>query len=249
MPAIELSQLNHDLILELFELTLSTDAVGNPIVTPGQTLWFCNQSYQGFEVLFRGNTYNAFPIVASNFSVSAGGQAETANITLSNVNTGLMPLIRQYDDLVNCRLIRRRVLYKHIDGLVSGAQYTPFPTANPNALLEESYWYLDRVEFNKLEVKWDLRRLRDLGNYQLPGRVVAANLCGFQYRKWTALGFNYAGTSECQYSGSAYFDLNDNQVYDPSKDSCSHTLKACELRNNSTRFGGFPGAGQINYAN
>ena len=249
MSEIELSKLTHDSIIELFDLDLTTDAVGNSIV-PGQVLRFCNWSYQGRAFVFRGNPYTPFPIVASDFSIQAGGQAETANITLSNVTTGLIPLIRTYNDLVNTKLIRRRIFYKHLDGVqVSGDMYAPFPTANSNAVLEESYWYLDRVEFNKLEVKWELRRLRDMGNYQLPGRIVAANLCGFQYRKWNGSGFDYSDTLECAYSGADYFDLNDLSTNgDPSKDVCSHTLKACELRHNAPRFGGFPGAGQINYA-
>jgi lambda family phage minor tail protein L len=230
--SIELAQLNHDSVIELFDLDLSS-------VLPGQAFYFCNFSYQGFQLAFRGRIYVPTPIMASKFSISAGGQAETATLVISNINTGLMPLIRQYNDLVNCQLVRRRVFFKNMDGQIA---------ANPNAVLEESYWYLDRVEYNKMEVRWELRRLRDMGNYQLPGRVVAANLCGFQYRRWTGSGFDYSGTSECAYSGAACFDLNDNPT-DQSRDSCGHTLASCELRKNARRFGGFPGAGQINYAN
>lgn len=226
----ELSKLAHDSIIELFDLDLTS-------VVPGQFFHFCNYSYQGYNFVFQGKVYIPFPIVGSRFGISGTGQPEAAFLIASNITLGLMPLIREYNDLVNCKLIRKRVFFKNLDGQSA---------ANPNAILDESHWYLDRVEYNKLEIRWELRRLRDLGNTQIPGRVVAANLCAFRYRRWVGNGFDYSKTAECGYHGQKYFDLND-QPCDPSRDACSHSLKACELRFNGPRFGGFPGAGQINY--
>lgn len=228
---VALSQLKHDAIIDLYDLDLTK-------VVPNQWFYFTNYEYLGFTLSFQNRAYVPMPIQCEGMAMNGTGQAETATLKLSNIVVGFMALIRDYQDLADCRLIRRRVFFRNLDG----QQF-----ANPAAVLDESHWYLDRVQYNKLEIQWELRRLRDLGNYKLPARVVASDLCGFRYRRWVGTSFDYSNTSECGYQGNRYFDLNDLPC-GPERDVCSHTLQACELRRNSTRFGGFPGAGNINYS-
>lgn len=90
-------------------------------------------------------------------------------------------------------------------------------------------------------VKFALRSALDLEGSVIPSRPIIKNVCG-----WATIG-RYRGP-ECQYTGTRYFDINDNPVDTPDKDVCSYRLSGCQARFGKYAelpFGGFPGTSLI----
>jgi phage-related protein len=108
--------------------------------------------------------------------------------------------------------------------------------ADDTAHFSDEIWYVDRkaVETNT-HIQFELTAAHDIHGVKLPSRTVVANSCPWVYRG-----------VECGYSGSSYWDINNNTVAASSEDVCSKTFTACELRfpePAESPFGGFPGAG------
>jgi len=107
--------------------------------------------------------------------------------------------------------------------------------ADDTAHFSDEVWYIDRkaVETNT-HLQFELTAAHDIHGVKLPARTVVANSCPWLYK----------GT-ECGYSGSTYWDINNNTVVSSSDDICSKTFTSCELRfpeSVESPFGGFPGA-------
>jgi lambda family phage minor tail protein L len=149
-------------------------------------------------------------------------------------------LCLQYQDLVGGKLIRHRTLGKYLDAV-------NFPNGNANAdpdqEIPNDQWFLERKSSEtSTSVTWELSSALNFNGVQLPGRQIVANGC-----TWLSRG-GYKGPY-CGYSGSAYFDINDNAVSDPAKDVCGGRLSSCKARfgaNNPLPYGSFPAAGILN---
>lgn len=110
-------------------------------------------------------------------------------------------------------------------------------TADSDADFADEIWYVDRkaVETNSY-IQFELTAAHDVQGVKLPARSIIANNCPWRYR----------GT-ECGYTGSNYFDIDNNSVASLADDVCAKTFTACEKRypldTQEIPFGGFPGAG------
>ncbi|WP_329767301.1 phage minor tail protein L [Stenotrophomonas maltophilia] len=116
------------------------------------------------------------------------------------------------------------------------------PTADPNEHFEDEIWFIERkVAETKETVEFELATAIDLNGEVLPGRQIMSNVC-----TWLLRG-GYRGPY-CSYTGSAYFDINDNPVDDPGRDVCAGLVRSCKRRfgeNNELPYGGFPAAGLV----
>jgi len=119
----------------------------------------------------------------------------------------------------------------------NGGIYYLNSTADADADFSDEIWYIDRkaIETNSY-IQFELTAAHDVQGVKLPGRAVLSNGCPWKYR----------GT-ECGYSGTNYFDIDNNSVSDAGDDVCAKTFTACEKRfpneDDEIPFGGFPGAG------
>jgi lambda family phage minor tail protein L len=97
-------------------------------------------------------------------------------------------------------------------------------------------WYIDRKSAETRDVvQWELASKFDLAGTLMPKRQLIANICQWEYR-----------SAECSYTGSNYFDINNNVVGTLAADRCGKRLSSCKLRFGDTNplpFGSFPGAG------
>jgi lambda family phage minor tail protein L len=122
---------------------------------------------------------------------------------------------------------RIRTLKKFLDGETN---------ADPNARFPTEIWYVDRKSSeNRDLVQFELASKFDLAGVMLPRRQIIANVCQWQYR-----------SAECGYTGSNYWNVNDQVVGTLAQDVCGKRLGSCRLRFGSTAelpFGSFPGAG------
>ena len=96
------------------------------------------------------------------------------------------------------------------------------------------------TEYKGVKFAWDknvkLFKSAKTGQF-IPKRQLVANICQWAYR-----------SSECSYSGSNYFDINDNSVSTLAADRCGKRLSSCKKRfgeNGELPFGSFPSAGRF----
>ena len=117
----------------------------------------------------------------------------------------------------------------------NGGTWYGNPTADDEAYFTEEIWYVDRKAVEtRTHIQFELGAAHDVQGVKIPSRAVIANLCPWKYKG-----------VECGYSGSNYFDIDNNST-NSAGDVCAKNFRACELRFPEPQelpFGGFPGAG------
>jgi lambda family phage minor tail protein L len=226
----ELAVLGPNAIIELFELQLDTTLHG------ASTTYYwhngVNAAVTG-SIVFAGNTYFRLPVEATGFDYTSSGSLPRPTLRISNVfsdMTALLLLVNATtpgNDLGGATVRRIRTLKKFLDGEAA---------ADPNARFPTEIWYVDRKSNeNRDLVEFELASKFDLAGVMLPQRQIIANVCQWKYRG-----------AECGYTGSNYWDVNDQSVGSLSLDACGKRVESCKLRFGATAelpFGSFPGAG------
>lgn len=225
---VDLQTLNPKSIVELFELDAT--ALG------GDMLRFHNgQNGLGANVVWQGNTYTAFPIEARGFEFNGRGQLPRPMLRVANVTGILGVLVRSYQDLLGAKLTRRRTLVKFLDAVNFSAGN---PYADPTAALPDDVYFIDRkATENKVLIEFELAAAMDIQGVKLPRRHIVQNVCPWSYRG-----------GECGYTGTNYFDANDQPVATLAQDVCGKRLASCKKRFgefDELPFGGFPAAGLV----
>lgn len=226
----ELAVLGPNAIIELFELQLDTTLHG------ASTTYYwhngVNAAVTG-NIVFAGNTYIRLPVEATGFDYTSSGSLPRPTLRVSNLFSDVTQLLLQVNattagnDLGGATVRRVRTLKKFLDGEAA---------ADPNARFPTEIWYVDRKSSeNRDLVQFELASKFDLAGVMLPKRQIIANVCQWQYR-----------SAECGYTGSNYWNVNDQVVGTLAQDVCGKRLGSCRLRFGSTAelpFGSFPGAG------
>jgi lambda family phage minor tail protein L len=226
----ELAVLGPNAIIELFELELDATLHG------ASTIYYwhngVNAAVTG-NIVFASNTYIRLPVEATGFDYSSSGSLPRPTLRVSNLFgdiTTLLLLVNAEtagNDLGGATVRRIRTLKKFLDGEAN---------ADPNARFPTEIWYVDRKSNeNRDLVEFELASKFDLAGVMLPQRQIIANVCQWQYRG-----------AECGYTGSSYFDINDDVVATLAQDACGKRVGSCKLRFGATSelpFGSFPGVG------
>jgi lambda family phage minor tail protein L len=226
----ELSVLAPNAIIELFQLQLVASLHG-----ASTTYYFhagVNAAISG-NIVFDGDTYVRLPIQAEGFEYSNTGTLPRPTLTVANLGgeiSALLLLANAFtpgNDLGGAVATRIRTLKKYLDGEAA---------ADPNARFPAEIWHIDRKSAETRDVvQWELASKFDLAGTLMPKRQLIANICQWEYR-----------SAECSYTGSNYFDINNNVVATLGADRCGKRLSSCKLRFGDTNplpFGSFPGAG------
>jgi lambda family phage minor tail protein L len=226
----ELAVLGPNAIIELFELQLDTTLHG------ASTTYYwhngVNAAVTG-NIVFAGNTYIRLPVEATGFDYTSSGSLPRPTLRVSNLFsdiTGILLLVNATtpgNDLGGATVRRVRTLKKFLDGEAA---------ADPNARFPTEVWYVDRKSNeNRDLVEFELASKFDLAGVMLPKRQIIANVCQWQYRG-----------DGCGYTGSNYWNVNDQPVGTLAADVCGKRVESCKLRFGATAelpFGSFPGAG------
>lgn len=226
LPIIpELQKLAPSAVIELFELDL----------TPfGDALYRFHAGSNGYKqnIVWQGNTYTAFPVEATGFEFTGQGQLPRPIFRVANLSSAISVLALQFEDMVGAKVTRKRTLKKYLDAVNFPDGN---PTADPDAYFNDEIYYIDRKSNeNRDVVEFELAVSFDLQGVMIPRRQIIQNLCPWTYR----------GT-ECGYTGTTYFDNNDNPVGSAGQDVCGKRLSSCKARFGATKelpFGGFPSA-------
>ena len=228
----DLSALAPDAIIELFELHYDNTLHGSTDILR----WHAgsNADVTG-NITWNGNDYSRLPVQAEGFEYTNGGTLPRPTLSVANLDGAVTALLLGVNlttpgnDLTGAKVKRIRTLKKFLDGESAADPYATFP-------IEE--WFIDRKATESRDVvSFELASKFDLSNKELPNRQVVANICQWQYR-----------SSECSYTGSNYFDVNNNSVGTLAQDACGKRLSSCKKRfgeNGELPFGSFPGAGLL----
>ena len=227
----EINNLEPDPFIDLFELRPLQNL--HNTTTPIRWHNGANEAITG-SVVYAGLTYNRIAIEATGFEKASTGTIPRPKLTVSNTDTLVSLLLNQVNtfnqgnDLCGCEVRRIRTTKEH---LTNGS--------DPDNSITAPYeiWIIDRKESENMNtVTFELTCNWDRPNAYVPKRQLIGNCCQWQYR-----------SSECSYTGSNYFDKNDNSVNSLANDVCGKRLSSCKARfgaNNPLPFGSFPLAGR-----
>ena len=228
----DLSAISPSAIIELFELHYDSTLHGSSDILR----WHAgsNADVTG-NITWNSNDYVRLPVQAEGFEYTNGGTLPRPTLSVANLDGAITALLLGVNlttpgnDLTGAKVKRIRTLKKFLDGESAADPYATFP-------IEE--WFIDRKATESRDVvSFELSSKFDLSNKELPNRQVVANICQWQYR-----------SSECSYTGSNYFDVNNNSVGTLAQDACGKRLSSCKKRfgeNGELPFGSFPGAGLL----
>lgn len=228
----ELAKIAPSAIIELFELHLDSTLHG----TSDIVRWHSgvNADVTG-NIIWSGNSYFRLPVAAEGFEYTNAGSLPRPTLTVANLDSTVtallldVNLVTSGNDLTGAKVKRIRTLKKFLDGETAADPYAAFP---------EEIWYIDRKATETRDlVSFELASKFDMAGTFIPKRQVVANICQWQYR-----------SAECGYTGTDYFDVNDNPAGSLGNDRCGKRISSCKARFGESAelpFGSFPGAGLI----
>lgn len=223
----EIQKLAPSAVIELFVLDLS-------LFGQGMVYFHAGTNALQQRVVWQGKAYDAFPIQVEGFEFNGNGQIPRPKLKVANITGAITALVLTYQDLVGAKITHKRTLAKYLDAVNFPAGVNP--TADPSAEFSDDIYYIDRKSRETRDViEFELAASFDLEGVNLPRRQIVQNVCPWRYR-----------SSECGYTGTSYFDANDQRVNANSQDICGKRLSSCQVRFGQTSelpFGGFPAAG------
>lgn len=223
----EIQKLEPSAIIELF--VLDATAFGGDVLR-----FHAGTNGLRQNLVWQGQAYTAFPVRASGFDMSGNGQLPRPKLQVANVTGAITLLVLTYDDLLGAKITRKRTLAKYLDAanFPGGTN----PSADATAEFPDDVFFIDRkVTETRDIVEFELAAAFDVAGVQLPRRQIIQNVCVWRYRG-----------GECGYTGTSYFDANDDPVGSAGLDVCGKRLSSCKARfgaNNPLPFGSFPAAG------
>lgn len=243
IPVSELQKINPSSIIELFELELSADLHG--VSTTYRFHAGINAVGSGHQnIVWQGNQYTKLPIQVDGFEYNAeSGSLPRPTITVANLLGSITAILLDVNtttagnDLTGAKFTRIRTLARFLDNDNFDGD-NPYGTPSTDEFPQEIYYVARKVTENRDLVQFELAAAFDLAGVRAPKRHCSQNLCPWIYKG-----------AECGYSGSNFFNANNESVDTSSEDVCGKKLSSCEVRfgaNNELPFGGFPGIGAFN---
>jgi lambda family phage minor tail protein L len=234
VPFSDLQAIAPSAVIELFELELNTTQHG-----VNETYYFHAgvNADNSANIVWNGQEYIRYPIEATDFVYTGTGSLPRPKLRVSNIfGTITAILLSLPDGLLGAKVSRIRTLARYIDGVNFPGGTNPLGTPDPTAEFPREIYYVDRKATETRDVvEFELAAVFDLAGIRAPKRQCIANICQWVYR-----------SAECSYTGSNYFDENDNTVGTLAADVCGKRLSSCKKRFGNfgiLPFGSYPGIG------
>lgn len=234
VPVSDLQAIAPSAVIELFELELNVAQHG--IADTYRFHAGTNLNSNG-EVIWAGNNYLRFSVEAEGFEYAGQGQLPRPKVRVSNILGTITALLLSLPDgLDGAKFTRIRTLARYIDAANFPGGTNPYGAPDPTAEFPREIFYVDRkVTETRDVVEFELAASFDLAGVRAPKRQCIGNICQWEYR-----------STECGYTGSSYFNENDQAVATLAADVCGKKLSSCKARFGSTAelpFGSYPGIG------
>jgi lambda family phage minor tail protein L len=206
----------------------------------GDVLYFTSAADFEEDIFWGGERYVAIPMDAVGFEYNTTGTIPQPTVTISNLFGAANNLLGAYRGLIGAQLVRIVTLTKYLDN-----GETPDPTAY---ISSDTFVIAQKMSQNAAAIAFKLASKIDQEGIKIPKRLILRDVCSRTYRVWDEEGqaFNYSKAT-CPYSGSLYYNENDQPVVDPASDVCSRTMTGCVDRFGSLPLPGyfFPGVGKV----
>lgn len=218
IPVSDLQQPAPSAIIELFEIELIAAIHGSSDIYRfhnGTNVLNNNQ------IVWAGNGYARMPIEADGFEYSGTGTLPRPKVQISNLfGTITTILLTLPNGLEGAKLTRIRTLARYIDAVNFPNSVNPYGAADSTVEFPREVYYISqKTREDRDVVEFECAAAFDLAGVRLPRRQAIANVCQWRYR-----------SAECGYTGSAYFDANDNPAATLATDICGKRLSSCEIR-------------------
>ncbi len=162
------------------------------------------------NIFWKGKEYLAAPIAAEGYETTSKGVLPTPKLSLSTYDEGVPLLsiikqrIRQLDNLAGAKVTRIRTFAKYLDAINFIDEDPPAGfSPDPSVEYPRDIYYIERKsQEDKNIITFELSSLLDLDGVKLPGRLVIANSCQWQYRGCGCL-YEYASRRNEDIHGKA----------------------------------------------
>ncbi len=225
----ELQKLAPSAIIELYQLDLTNF---------GDQVYYFHAGTNGLKepIVWQGQEYSPFPVQITGFEVSAGGQMPRPTLVVSNVLGLITALVLAYKDMLGAKVTRKRTMQKYLDGVNFAGGVNP--TEDQTAEFTDDVFFIETKKKETPEfIEFELASSFDVQGVQIPKRQIIQNVCTWKYRG-----------AECGYTGTNYFNANDEVVATSGQDVCGKRLSSCKVRFgdfDELPYGGFPAAGLL----
>lgn len=228
--AAALQEIAPGAVIELFQLELNVAQHG-----VAATYYFhAGVNQLNADIVWAGQAYQPLPIEADGFEWSGQGSLPRPKLRVANIfGTITTLLLTLPDGLDGAKVSRIRTLGRYLDpvNFTGGVN----PTADPYAEWPREIYYVDRKSAETRDVvEFELASAFDLAGVRAPRRQCVTR-CQWKYR-----------SAECGYTGTSYFNAQDQVVGNLSQDVCGKRVDSCKLRFGQTAqlpYGGYPGIG------
>lgn len=228
--AAALQEIAPGAVIELFQLELNAAQHG-----VDATYYFhAGVNQLNANIVWNGQAYQPLPLEADGFEWSGQGSLPRPKLRVANIfGTITSLLLTLPDGLDGAKVSRIRTLGRYLDAVNFAGGVNP--TADPYAEWPREIYFVDRKSAEARDViEFELASAFDLAGIRAPRRQCVTR-CQWKYR-----------SAECGYTGTTYFDAQDQSVANPSQDVCGKRVDSCKLRFGQTAelpYGGFPGIG------
>ena len=185
------------------------------------------------DIIWSGNEYKPVAIQSDGLEIRGDGKASTPNLVITSDLNGVKGmtrrLCRQYNDFAGAKLTVIRTSAKYLDAANFADDN---PTANVNEYRKQ-VWYIEhKIDDNADSITFELSNPVDFEGARIPAREITS------FCHWGVTGGYRAET--CGYMGATMFTEDGEPTNNPALDKCGCRITDCQLRNNVTRFGGYP---------
>lgn len=176
-------------------------------------------------IQFDKQEYTPVACAISGIEYTGEGSSPRPRLQVSDTSYVISNLLDYYGGIVGAYVDVKTTLKRFLD---------TEPTADVNAIITSDTYIVSQkiLEIPGKEIEFELSAAGDFVDESFPGRSCITR-CPWKYRG-----------SECGYTASKYFDINDNRVRNEEEDECGKTIRSCEKRFGTDvdlPFGGFPG--------
>ena len=210
----------------------SSELLGNESELIGEIYGDGEQKTWYRDIIWQGEVFSPVALEVSGLEMRSDGKASAPTLSMANNINGIQGAVSAYclqlGDFAGAKLKVITTLAKYLDA-------ENFSAGNLSASNEakEQLWYIEqKTSENAQQVTFELSNPIDFEGLKIPVRQIS------NYCHWCAVAA-YRG-QECQYTGAAMFTDKDEPTDNPALDRCSGRLSSCRIRNNESRFGGFP---------
>ncbi len=154
------------------------------------------------EITWNEKKYYPIAVDTSEFETSMAGKLPRPRITIINKENIFSALLRDYSDLRDSKITRRKVLVRHLDAENFDNSINPFSNFSTGIYISyETFLLSQKISENKFSIQFELISPFDLQTLDSMNRKIIGSYCYWQYR---GLGCNYSGDVICQEDDSDF---------------------------------------------